>query len=594
MGDLGNKHPAPPPVRGFPVVREWKPKVDPKTGRNFYFNPLTKASAWTLPELEQPKVHCFKCFKELDSAAAQCCAPEPEPSGDDSSRGRSSTKTAPTKPAPRRNTGAGIATFVQPASPPPPDESCIPPSPSESITSSPTPLPSESSSPSTNSIPTNNPSLSESSIPSTRSSLTDSSSPPTDSSSPSVSPTISVEASSPDSEYKAGEREQVADSGLPLGWIAILDKSVGSLYYFHSETQEVTWTRPESQRAVVEADLPYGWVAIKDSSSQSVYYFNQHTQEVTWEKPDMPLPLQDDPVPESASDRPKIRPGALLAAKNALLETKSRDSYNLQGLSEADTTFLNDVLRPKYGDGQLLKDPSLVDSLFALMTTRESLRKVIFCEFFLSCFRQDVILQAMLRRASWKCWLVSLISEAGVGTEMVDYVLMTLIEMFSYFFHRFSENENTILGTDIVLGIGVSFGKHITMYDFVMDAAFVLVRASSKEVCLRMFSGTFSKIASWGPLKPPWAVPNFLMPQWQNLFSSIEAVEECIFFTIPSKEFCLPERPVFPGMSAVDAIIALLERLKVKEFDQIVETDPAILKLQKAYSVLLAFSWWCG
>lgn len=384
------------------------------------------------------------------------------------------------------------------------------------------------------------------------------------------------------------DREQVEDDGLPLGWIAIHDKSTDSLYYFHSTTQEVTWSRPELQRAVVEADLPYGWIAIKDSSSQAVYYFNQYTQEVTWEKPELGDFLPTPGVVEATiNERPRIRPAALLAAKSALVETKSRDSSYLQGLSEADMTFLNEVLRPKYGDGQLLKDPALVDSLFAHMVSRESLRRVMFCEFFLSCFRQELILQAMLRKASWKVWLLTLISGSstfGAETVMLDYVLMTLIEMFAYFFHRFSENENTILGTDVSLGIGVPSGKHVTMYDFIMDAALVIARETSKDVCLRVFSGTFSKIGSWGPLKPPWAVPDFLMPQWQNLFSSLEAVEECVFLMIPSKEFHMPEGPLFPGMGVVEAVISLLEKLKIKELDQVVETDPAILKLQRAYS----------
>lgn len=43
----------------------------------------------------------------------------------------------------------------------------------------------------------------------------------------------------------ASSRYAIADDALPEGWVAVYDPLSASTYYYHQETKETTWDRPE-------------------------------------------------------------------------------------------------------------------------------------------------------------------------------------------------------------------------------------------------------------------------------------------------------------------------------------------------------------
>ncbi|KXS20412.1 RhoGAP-domain-containing protein, partial [Gonapodya prolifera JEL478] len=99
----------------------------------------------------------------------------------------------------------------------------------------------------------------------------------------------------------AGSELEVSRWTGAHGWVAVEDER-GQTYYYNEKTEQTTWELPEelSQRsatdrdgeadeelAALELELPRSWRAARDSEGQ-VYYFHEETGETKWEKPDLP------------------------------------------------------------------------------------------------------------------------------------------------------------------------------------------------------------------------------------------------------------------------------------------------------------------
>jgi hypothetical protein len=95
-----------------------------------------------------------------------------------------------------------------------------------------------------------------------------------------------------------------AHNPLPEGWVESEDPTSGEVYYYHSESGEVSWERPTNgvagtfgheaseeisfeTKPIDEDDekLPEGWIESKDSSSGEVYYYHAESGETSWERP---------------------------------------------------------------------------------------------------------------------------------------------------------------------------------------------------------------------------------------------------------------------------------------------------------------------
>jgi len=114
------------------------------------------------------------------------------------------------------------------------------------------------------------------------------------------------------------------------------------------------------------------------------------------------------------------------------------------------------------------------------------------------------------------------------------------------------------------------------------------------EYTFQLLASLMLKLGSWTAAKPPWALPIVAMVEWQNLFSMLEVLEDITFFqennknaTVgstkkPSKEFVMPKLDL-KSMPAVEACIALLQKLKVSEIAEVPDPDPTVFKLQQHY-----------
>jgi outer membrane protein assembly factor BamB len=72
------------------------------------------------------------------------------------------------------------------------------------------------------------------------------------------------------------------------GWAELFDESSSRNYYFHAETNEVSWDKPDGfgDEPLAPATLPAGWAEVYDEGSQKFYYVNNSTGETTWERPE--------------------------------------------------------------------------------------------------------------------------------------------------------------------------------------------------------------------------------------------------------------------------------------------------------------------
>merc|ERR1712062_31364 len=84
-----------------------------------------------------------------------------------------------------------------------------------------------------------------------------------------------------------------------MGWIAVKDPASGDTYYWNKATGETSWSTPHGSSTKSEQDkgnssicsntrneaLPSGWKAVKDPTSGDEYYWNTETNETSWSKP---------------------------------------------------------------------------------------------------------------------------------------------------------------------------------------------------------------------------------------------------------------------------------------------------------------------
>jgi len=101
-----------------------------------------------------------------------------------------------------------------------------------------------------------------------------------------------------EAEEKTNESSTLADD-----WTEVKDPSSDKVYYYNTNTNETSWTRPEvmskGEMNVVSAaflgsegdksndvgDGSCGWSEIKDPNTDKIYYYNTETNETSWEKP---------------------------------------------------------------------------------------------------------------------------------------------------------------------------------------------------------------------------------------------------------------------------------------------------------------------
>merc|ERR1711865_388806 len=79
---------------------------------------------------------------------------------------------------------------------------------------------------------------------------------------------------------KASENQVV----LPEGWASAVNKE-GHKYYYHKETEEVSWHPPVIEEVTLpHIILPQGWASRKNEEGH-VYYYHKETEEVSWYPP---------------------------------------------------------------------------------------------------------------------------------------------------------------------------------------------------------------------------------------------------------------------------------------------------------------------
>ena len=134
-------------------------------------------------------------------------------------------------------------------------------------------------------------------------------------------------------------------------WVAQLDESSGSTYYFNTLTGESTWEKPEGWPEEAEAteteavaeepkekDL---WTEVLDEGSNQVYYFNTVTGESSWEKPEgfQSTNEPDSPPPtaaqDSLADDPPLAPEDDPSNWEEVFDESSQAYYYVNNVTEA-------------------------------------------------------------------------------------------------------------------------------------------------------------------------------------------------------------------------------------------------------------------
>lgn len=75
------------------------------------------------------------------------------------------------------------------------------------------------------------------------------------------------------------------ENPLPPNWKETIDPTSGNPYYWNTETQETTWTRPECKADPKNDNLPEGWVEKVHPATNQKYYFHASTGKTSSEKP---------------------------------------------------------------------------------------------------------------------------------------------------------------------------------------------------------------------------------------------------------------------------------------------------------------------
>jgi hypothetical protein len=109
-----------------------------------------------------------------------------------------------------------------------------------------------------------------------------------------------------------GAADVAAADALPAGWIAVLDSSSGSSYYYNEGKQITQWDRPVEEGGGGVADS--GWDVIIDPATSYPYYVNIATNAVQWEMP-----------PEMAGERREEEAKVVSHQWLAMQQTESND-----------------------------------------------------------------------------------------------------------------------------------------------------------------------------------------------------------------------------------------------------------------------------
>lgn len=144
-----------------------------------------------------------------------------------------------------------------------------------------------------------------------------------------------------------------------------------------------------------------------------------------------------------------------------------------------------------------------------------------------------------------------------------------------------------------LIPLGLSREKDLCYGDFLSDALSYVTMCTKVENTIQLIASLMLKLGSWTSAKPPWALPIVAMVEWQNLFSMLEVLEDVTFFqenvktaTVgakkATKDFVMP-RLELKAMPAIEACIALMQKLKVSEISQVPDPDPTVFKLQQYY-----------
>lgn len=101
-------------------------------------------------------------------------------------------------------------------------------------------------------------------------------------------PTVAGPLSEQENSPTKGDAQDVE---LPPGWVEVVSRSSGKIYYWHAGLQKSQFTRPTAADATggSEGDkddkLPPGWIKMLSKSTGKQYYFNTETQVSQFEFP---------------------------------------------------------------------------------------------------------------------------------------------------------------------------------------------------------------------------------------------------------------------------------------------------------------------
>lgn len=89
------------------------------------------------------------------------------------------------------------------------------------------------------------------------------------------------------SEWAADQEQFAHLPPLPPGWLRVLSRSSGKIYFCYPETGETTFTEPTGPPPSVAAanNLPEGWVEMVSRSNGRTYFWNAALQKSQFEKP---------------------------------------------------------------------------------------------------------------------------------------------------------------------------------------------------------------------------------------------------------------------------------------------------------------------
>merc|ERR1711957_349614 len=89
------------------------------------------------------------------------------------------------------------------------------------------------------------------------------------------------------SEWAADQAQFAHLPPLPVGWLRVVSRSTGKLYYCYPETGETTFQEPTGPPPSIAnaKQLPYGWVELVSRSTGLTYYWNAELQKSQFEVP---------------------------------------------------------------------------------------------------------------------------------------------------------------------------------------------------------------------------------------------------------------------------------------------------------------------